>query len=301
MLQDEPPAGRVRKDKLFVKNIVLITQAPEVRETQLRELFEHYGRVLECVIPRAHDPTMSRLYGFVQFENEAEAATAQKATEGKVVFGIPLNVRFSIDMDRRSGQKPPQGLFWGESRTHSRSRSPVARPHYSLSNELKLQRDKLAVDNKGMLEKNQRLVRDIESLQAKITQTNAENDVFRRQLEQMKGVRIYLPCGHPKLIKEQEANQLEKLFEEGFERLSIEERRNGALTQKLRIKAVQILEKMHESFKCRAAVRLLFDTCGHWQETECWIKRNHEEGGKRIKCEVMTDAAVPCHEVALKY
>lgn len=205
-----------------------------------------------------------------------DAASALRSTDCKVLYGMQLNVRYAIDMDRRTPSKP----FWPE-RPRSRSRSPG----YSLSSELKTQKDKLAMENKAAIDKNQRLVRDIEALQAKVTQLSAENEVIRKQLEQYRGVRIVLPCGHPKLVKEAEAAQLESLFNEGFDRLSLDERQNGALILKLRARIVQILEKMHESFRCRTAVRLRFESCGHWQETECWIRRNHAEGGKRVKCE----------------
>lgn len=264
-----------------------------MKEAQLREIFEAYGRVLECTIPRAHDPTMNRLYGFVEFSNELEATVAQRNTDGKVLYGMQLNVRYSIDMDKRQGFKS----FWQE-KPRSRSRSPVS---YSLSSELKAQKDKLTLENRAALEKNQRLVRDIDSLQTKSTQIAAENDVLRKQLEQFKGIRIFLPCGHAKTVKEAEATQLEKLFDEGFERLSLEERQNGALVLKLRARAVQILEKMHESFRCRTPVRIKFDTCGHSQDTECWIRRNQTEGGKRVKCEAGNAAGGLCCDVGIKY
>jgi len=285
--------GRTRKDKLFVKNIVRRIQAPEVKETQLREIFEAYGKVLECTIPRAHDPTMNRLYGFVEFTNELDATVAQRSTDGKVLYGMQLSVRYSIDPDKRQGFKS----FW-QDKPRSRSRSPVT---YSLSNELKAQKDKLALENRAAIDKNQRLTGSISSLQDKNTQIAAENDALRKQLEQFKGIRIFLPCGHPKTVKESEAAQLEKLFDEGFERLSLEERQNGALVLKLRARAVQILEKMHESFRCRTPVRIKFDTCGHWQETECWIRRNQAEGGKRVKCEAENGAGRLCCDVGIKY
>ena len=249
--------------------------------------------MLECTIPRAHDPTMNRLYGFVEFTNEVDAAVAQRNTDGKVLYGMQLNVRYSIDMDKKFGSKS----FWQE-KPRSRSRSPVS---YSLSSELKAQKEKLAVENRVAIEKNQRLSKDIDTLQTKITQTAAENEILRKQLEQFKGTRIFLPCGHPKVVKESESSQLEKLFDDGFERLTLEERQNGALVLKLRARAVQILEKMHESFRCRALVRIRFDTCGHWQETECWIRRNHVEGGKRVKCEAVNESGRSCFEVGIKY
>ena len=72
--------------RLFVSNLAFDT----VGETELRDLFENYGRVLDVRVIRRDD--RSRGFGFVAFANEDDATRARIELNDKDFYGRRLHV-----------------------------------------------------------------------------------------------------------------------------------------------------------------------------------------------------------------
>ncbi|HOX50585.1 MAG TPA: RNA-binding protein, partial [Fibrobacteria bacterium] len=97
--------------KLFVGGLAWATTA----ET-LKEAFEAFGTVTEATVVSDRDTGRSRGFGFVAFENDADARKAIESMEGAVLDG--RNIRVSEATQREAGDRPPrrEGGFGGGGR-----------------------------------------------------------------------------------------------------------------------------------------------------------------------------------------
>merc|ERR1712137_597882 len=59
----------------------------------LREMFNKYGEVRDCYIPRDHATNQSRGFGFIRYANEDEAEAAIEGCDRKVLQGRELRVQ----------------------------------------------------------------------------------------------------------------------------------------------------------------------------------------------------------------
>ncbi len=84
--------------KLYVGNLSF-----DAQESTLRELFETDGRrVSKVQIITDRETGRSRGFGFVEFENEADAQKAIEALNGKECGGRPLTVNEAKERTARS-------------------------------------------------------------------------------------------------------------------------------------------------------------------------------------------------------
>ncbi len=84
--------------KIFVGNLSF-----SVTEATLRSLFEAYGPVASVNIVTDRDSGQPRGFGFVEMQNDAEAAQAISTLNGKDVEGRTLNVNEARPKAERSG------------------------------------------------------------------------------------------------------------------------------------------------------------------------------------------------------
>jgi len=79
---------------LYVGNIFF-----GLSEDQLREVFEHYGKVESVRIMRDQETGRSRGFGFVQMENSQDAELAKNELNGTEVSGRALRVNYAAKQD----------------------------------------------------------------------------------------------------------------------------------------------------------------------------------------------------------
>jgi RNA recognition motif-containing protein len=71
-------------------------------EADVETLFGNYGALASVtVLMERDDPTRSRGFGFVEFENEEDAASARTALNGSEMDGIVINVDEAQEKQRR--------------------------------------------------------------------------------------------------------------------------------------------------------------------------------------------------------
>lgn len=98
--------------KLFVGGLAWATT-----DETLKEAFEAFGTVTESTVVSDRETGRSRGFGFVAFENDADARKAMEAMEGAVLDG--RNIRVSEATQREPGERPPrrEGGFGGGGRS----------------------------------------------------------------------------------------------------------------------------------------------------------------------------------------
>jgi RNA recognition motif-containing protein len=74
-------------NRLYITNIPYI-----VEKDVLKQEFEKFGKVTECIIPRDSDYN-SKGFAFITFEEEADAAKAIALVDNTVVFGRIIHVK----------------------------------------------------------------------------------------------------------------------------------------------------------------------------------------------------------------
>jgi RNA recognition motif-containing protein len=84
--------------KLYVGNLPF-----ETNEDELREMFEQHGPTVSVRVITDRETGRSRGFGFVEFEDDANAEAALQALDGKDMGGRALRVNEAQDKDRRGG------------------------------------------------------------------------------------------------------------------------------------------------------------------------------------------------------
>lgn len=70
---------------VYVKNL-----PKDTTQDQLKELFEHHGKITKVVLPPAKPGHEKSRYGFVHFAERSSAMKALKNTEKYELNGIPI-------------------------------------------------------------------------------------------------------------------------------------------------------------------------------------------------------------------
>jgi RNA recognition motif-containing protein len=87
-------------NKLFVGGL-----AWETNDSSLADAFSPYGEIVEARIITDRDTGRSRGFGFVTFENEAAAATALQAMNGRELDGRTLRVDVATEQAPRRNDR----------------------------------------------------------------------------------------------------------------------------------------------------------------------------------------------------
>lgn len=82
--------------KLYVGNLPFT-----FTEDELSDLFSEFGTVASAKLISDRETGRSRGFGFVEFENDAEALAAIKGTNGKDIAGRPLIVNEARPQEKR--------------------------------------------------------------------------------------------------------------------------------------------------------------------------------------------------------
>jgi RNA recognition motif-containing protein len=107
--------------KLFVGNLPF-----SMRGADLKSMFEQYGSVSEAVVISDRNTGRSKGFGFVTFENDAEADAATQALNGSDLQGRAMTVNEARPMEERaprersSDRGPPRRSSGGFNRRGGR-------------------------------------------------------------------------------------------------------------------------------------------------------------------------------------
>ncbi len=85
--------------KLYVGNL-----SYDVGDSELRELFEPYGKVGSAQVVMDRDKGRSKGFGFVEMDDSQEAQAAISALNGKQIGGRPLTVNEARPREDRGGR-----------------------------------------------------------------------------------------------------------------------------------------------------------------------------------------------------
>jgi cold-inducible RNA-binding protein len=105
--------------KIFVGNFAFT-----LTEDHLRQLFEPYGKVESVAIVTDRDTGRARGFGFVEMENDAEAASAITALNGADSDGRALNVSEARPKAERGGDSRGNGRDSSRPPSKSKRREP---------------------------------------------------------------------------------------------------------------------------------------------------------------------------------
>jgi RNA recognition motif-containing protein len=97
--------------KIYVGNFAF-----SMTEAELRSMFEPYGKVESATLVTDRDTGRSRGFGFVEMTEDAEAASAIGALNGRDSGGRPLTVNEA----RPKTDRPPRGGGQGGGRRDSK-------------------------------------------------------------------------------------------------------------------------------------------------------------------------------------
>jgi RNA recognition motif-containing protein len=75
----------------------------DATEADLKAFFEGFGAITKVKIPLDKESNRPRGFGFVEFENNADAQKAIEGVNGREFMGRELNVNEARPMERRSG------------------------------------------------------------------------------------------------------------------------------------------------------------------------------------------------------
>ena len=71
--------------KLYIGNLPY-----SVNDDKLREMFAQFGNIVSATVIMDRETNRSKGFGFVEFENDADADKAQKDMDGKEIEGRTL-------------------------------------------------------------------------------------------------------------------------------------------------------------------------------------------------------------------
>ena len=89
-----------------MKNLFVGNMSFQTSETDLRELFAPFGEVTRVHIATDRETGRARGFAFVEMPNDAEAAKAIAALDGKEVGGRNLKVNEARPKTERTGPRP---------------------------------------------------------------------------------------------------------------------------------------------------------------------------------------------------
>jgi len=92
-----------------MKNIFVGNMTFQTTEDDLRALFEPFGQVARVHVAVDRETRRSRGFGFVEMPNDAEAAQAMQALDGKDFNGRALKVNEARPREASGGPRGPQG------------------------------------------------------------------------------------------------------------------------------------------------------------------------------------------------
>jgi len=99
-----------------VKNLFVGNMNFQMTEDDLRGLFEPFGQVTRVHIAMDRETGRARGFGFVEMANDAEAANAIAALDGKEVSGRNLKVNEARPRAEGGGARGPRGGGFGGNR-----------------------------------------------------------------------------------------------------------------------------------------------------------------------------------------
>lgn len=92
-----------------MKNLFVGNMTFQTTEGDLKALFEPYGQVARVHIAIDRETRRSRGFGFVEMPNDAEAAAAMQALDGKEFGGRQLKVNEARPREASSAPRGPRG------------------------------------------------------------------------------------------------------------------------------------------------------------------------------------------------
>ena len=92
-----------------MKNLFVGNMTFQTTEADLKALFEPFGQVARVHIAVDRETRRSRGFGFVEMPNDAEAAAAMQALDGKEFGGRQLKVNEARPREASSGPRGPRG------------------------------------------------------------------------------------------------------------------------------------------------------------------------------------------------
>ena len=93
-----------------MKNLFIGNMSFQTTEGDLRAMFEPYGEINRVNVVTDRDTGRARGFAFVELANDAEAAKAITALNGKEVDGRALNVNEARPKPERSGPRNSGGF-----------------------------------------------------------------------------------------------------------------------------------------------------------------------------------------------
>ncbi|CAN6989540.1 unnamed protein product [Brassica oleracea var. botrytis] len=116
------PRDRARsrdlRTSLFVRQL-----SRDCREEDLRKSFKQFGPLKDIHLPRDHHTGYPRRFGFVQFEDPADAAEAKDHMDGYVLLGRKMAVEFAENNRKTPTEMRAKQRGDGRTRDRRRSRS----------------------------------------------------------------------------------------------------------------------------------------------------------------------------------
>ncbi len=92
-----------------MKNLFVGNMTFQTTEADLKALFEPFGQVARVHIAIDRETRRSRGFGFVEMPNDAEAAKAMQALDGKDLGGRQLKVNEARPREASGGPSGPRG------------------------------------------------------------------------------------------------------------------------------------------------------------------------------------------------
>ena len=116
---------RKKRNTLFIRNLVTPNQTPEITEATLRMLFKAQGPIKDCYIPRDFTTGRPKSFAFVEFTKEEDAISALNYTNGRMLYGKPIDINYAYEGSSRYSDSSRDRSSPRYTRA-SRSRSPPA-------------------------------------------------------------------------------------------------------------------------------------------------------------------------------
>jgi cold-inducible RNA-binding protein len=111
-----------------MKNLFVGNMSFQTTESELRALFEPFGAITRVHLATDRETGRARGFAFVEMANDAEAAKAIAALDGKEVGGRNLKVNEARPKERSGGGGPPRG---GSGGGGGRGRGGFSNENYS--------------------------------------------------------------------------------------------------------------------------------------------------------------------------